>query len=40
MWRLNQDNIQDNINKVMSNKSLVIFVGIVAALAIYNWFVA
>jgi len=40
MWRLNQDNIQDNINKVMSNKSLMIFVGIVVALGIYNWFVA
>ena len=37
MWRLNQN---DLTKKVMSNKSLLVFVGIIAALAIYNWFVA
>jgi hypothetical protein len=30
---------EDATSKVMSNKSLMIFVGIIVALAIYNWLV-
>jgi hypothetical protein len=34
MWRLNQN---DLTKKVMSNKSLLVFVAIVAVLVIYSW---
>ena len=37
MWR---KTLTDSTSKVMSNKSLMIFVGIVVVLAIYNWFIA
>jgi hypothetical protein len=33
MWK-------DKVTELTSNKSLMIFVGIVVALVIYNWFIA
>jgi len=37
MWR---QTLADSTSKIKSNKSLMIFVGIIVALAIYNWFIA
>ena len=37
MWR---KVLTDSTSKVMSNKSLMIFVGIVVALGLYNWLIA
>ena len=31
---------EDTTNKVMGNKSLMIFIGIVVVLGLYNWLIA
>ena len=37
MWR---KTLTDSTSKVMGNKSLMIFIGVVVALVIYNWLIA
>ena len=37
MWR---KVLTDSTSKVMGNKSLMIFIGIVVALGLYNWLIA
>ena len=37
MWR---KTLTDSTSKVMGNKSLMIFIGIIVALGLYNWLIA